>query len=104
MKKIYFLLITLLYSTMMAFAYDAQIDGIYYNFDYENNTAIVTSGDNKYFGGEKREKYSSISDKLHLHSYKIDLSALYNKKCIIKAPLPEYFIHDLENIGIIFKG
>ena len=35
---------------MMAFAYDAQIDGIYYNFDYENNTAIVTSGDNKYFG------------------------------------------------------
>jgi len=61
-------------------------------------------GDNKYFGREKREKYSSISDKLHLHSYKIDLSALYNKKCIITAPLPEYFIHDLENIGITFKG
>ena len=61
-------------------------------------------GDNKYFGGEKREKYSSITDKLHLHSYKIDLSVLYNKKCIIKAPLPEYFIHDLENIGITFKG
>lgn len=50
MKKIYFLLIALLYSAMMAFAYDAQIDGIYYNFDYKNNTAIVTSGDNKYFG------------------------------------------------------
>ena len=50
MKKIYFLLIALLHSAMMAFAYDAQIDGIYYNFDYENNTAIVTSGDNMYFG------------------------------------------------------
>ena len=65
MKKIYFLLIALLYSAMMAFAYDAQIDGIYYNFDYKNNTAIVTSGDNKYFGDviipEKMGKYTVIS-------------------------------------------
>lgn len=60
-------------------------------------------GDNKYFGGEKREKFSLIADKLHLHSYKIDLSVLYNKKCIITAPLPDYFKQDLINIGIKFK-
>ena len=34
-------------------------------------------GDDKYFGGEKRQKYASIPDKLYLHAYKIDLSALY---------------------------
>ncbi len=61
-------------------------------------------GDNKYFQGEKREKYSLLTDKLHLHAYKIDLSSLYNKKCLIKAPLPEYFRQDLDNIGIHFKG
>lgn len=61
-------------------------------------------GDNKYFIGEKRGKYALLSDKLHLHAYKIDLSRLYNKKCLIKAPLPDYFRQDLNNIGIIFKG
>ncbi len=45
-------------------------------------------GDDKYFGGEKRQKYASIPDKLYLHAYKIDLSALYNKKTVIKAALP----------------
>lgn len=48
-------------------------------------------GDDKYFGGEKRQKYASIPDKLYLHAYKIDLSALYNKKTVIKAALPEHF-------------
>ena len=47
-------------------------------------------GDDKYFGGEKRQKYASIPDKLYLHAYKIDLSALYNKKTVIKAALPEH--------------
>jgi len=61
-------------------------------------------GDNKYFNGEKREKYALLTDKLHLHAYKIDLSSLYNKKCLIKAPLPEYFLQDLDNVGIQFKG
>ena len=42
MKKIYFLLIALLCSATMAFAYDAEIDGIYYNLDTENKTAEVT--------------------------------------------------------------
>ena len=42
MKKIYFLLIALLCSATMAFAYDAEIDGIYYNLDTDNKTAEVT--------------------------------------------------------------
>ena len=42
MKKFYFLLIALLCSATMAFAYEAEIDGIYYDFDHENKTAMVT--------------------------------------------------------------
>ncbi len=60
-------------------------------------------GDNKYFGAEK-QKFALLSDKLHLHAYKIDLSALYNKKLVIKAPLQDYFKQSLTNIGINFKG
>lgn len=60
-------------------------------------------GDNKYFNGEKREKFSLLTDKLHLHAYKIDLSSLYKKKLEITAPLPEYFLKDLNNVGINFK-
>ena len=44
MKKFYPLLIALLCSATMAFAYEAKIDGIYYDFDHENKTAGVTSG------------------------------------------------------------
>lgn len=61
-------------------------------------------GDDKYFGGEKRQKYASIPDKLYLHAYKIDLSALYNKKTVIKAVLPEHFKKALAALGIEFKG
>lgn len=61
-------------------------------------------GDDKYFGGEKRQKYASIPDKLYLHAYKIDLSALYNKKTVIKAALPEHFKKALATLGIEFKG
>ena len=42
MKKFYSLLIALLCSATMAFAYEAQIDGVYYDFDHENKTATVT--------------------------------------------------------------
>ena len=42
MKKFYSLLIALLCSATMAFAYEAEIDGIYYDFDHENKTAAVT--------------------------------------------------------------
>ena len=61
-------------------------------------------GDDKYFGGEKWQKYASIPDKLYLHAYKIDLSALYNKKTVIKAALPEHFKKALAALGIEFKG
>lgn len=60
------------------------------------------AGDSKYFGIE-RTRFSNISDKLHLHAYKIDLSCLYNKKMEIKAPLPLHFKNSLENLGITFK-
>ena len=59
-------------------------------------------GDDKYFGAA-RQKFASISDKLHLHAYKIDLSDLYQKKMIITAPLPDYFKADLEAIGLSFR-
>jgi hypothetical protein len=36
--------------TLTASAYDAEIDGIYYNFDAGNMEAEVTSGDTKYTG------------------------------------------------------
>ena len=61
-------------------------------------------GDNKYFTGDKRQKYTLLTDKLHLHAYKIDLSSLYKTKCILCAPLPDWFIQDLNNIGIFFEG
>lgn len=64
-------------------------------------TPIV--GDEKYFGQEKRS-VENFANKLHLHAYKIDLSGVYNKKMIIEASLPKYFIEDLEAVGIDFKG
>lgn len=60
------------------------------------------AGDDKYFGKE-RVRLSNISDKLHLHAYKIDLSCLYNKKMVVSAPLPEHFCKSLNNLGINFK-
>ena len=59
-------------------------------------------GDDKYFGSA-RQKFANISDKLHLHAYKIDLSDLYQKKMIITAPLPDYFKADLDALGLSFR-
>lgn len=59
-------------------------------------------GDDKYFGGE-RKKINGLSDKLHLHAYKIDLSAIYNKKLEIQAKVPEHFKNSLDFLGIAFK-
>ena len=59
-------------------------------------------GDDRYFGAE-RKRFASLSDKLHLHAYKIDLSRLYNKKLIITAPLPAHFKDSLNALGINFK-
>ena len=56
MKKLFFLL-TLLLCTSMAWAYDVEVDGIYYNLNQTNKTATVTfkgsdyySYDNEYSG------------------------------------------------------
>ena len=56
MKKL-FLLLTLLLCTSMAWAYDVEVDGIYYNLNQTNKTATVTfkgssfeSHDNDYPG------------------------------------------------------
>lgn len=49
MKKIYSFLVAMLLS-VVAFAYDAEIDGIYYNLDKKNNTAQVTR--NMKYSGE----------------------------------------------------
>lgn len=62
-------------------------------------TPIV--GDDKYFG-EVKEKVSDITDKLYLHSYKIDLSSIY-KGMKIKAELPKHFTEALETLGLEFK-
>lgn len=60
-------------------------------------------GDDKYCGGRGRTKYDLFVDKLHLHAYKIDLSAIYNKKIVITAPLPHYFCDGLKAAGLSFK-
>ena len=43
MKTRIFTLIVSLFIATMAFAYEAEIDGIYYDFDHENKTATVTN-------------------------------------------------------------
>lgn len=60
------------------------------------------AGDDKYFG-ESRKKFDFLADKLYLHAYKINLSPLYNKKLVIKADLPDYFLESLKASGINFK-
>ena len=50
MKTRIFTLIMSLFIATMAFAYDAEIDGIYYNLDAENKIAEVTRGDEHYMG------------------------------------------------------
>lgn len=63
-------------------------------------TPIV--GDARYYGAE-RQRFADLADKLHLHAYKIDLSVLYNKPKVIKAPLPEHFKQSFNHLGISFK-
>ncbi len=60
-------------------------------------------GDDRYFGSE-RKKFNLFADKLHLHAYKIDLSAIYNKDIVIAAPLPAHFKASLEAAGLVFKS
>ncbi len=59
-------------------------------------------GDNKYFGAE-RLRLKEVADKLYLHAYKIDLSAVYGKETIIKAALPKHFIEACQIFGLEIK-
>lgn len=56
-------------------------------------------GDDKYYGAQ-RIRPANLSSKLHLHAYKIDLSAIYNKRLVVKAPLPDYFEKDMSFLGL----
>lgn len=60
------------------------------------------AGDDRYFG-PVRQKFDLFADKLHLHAYKIDLSAIYNKQTVIEAPLPDYFAADMQAVGLGLK-
>ena len=59
-------------------------------------------GDDKYYG-QDRQKFTELADKLFLHAYKIDLSGIYNKNLVIKAPLPKYFVEACGALGLNFK-
>lgn len=59
-------------------------------------------GDNKYFGKE-RCRLTDIADKLYLHAYKIDLSAVYGKNVIIKAEPPKHFVEACQFFGLDWK-
>lgn len=63
-------------------------------------TPIV--GDSKY-GKREVAKKAGLNAKLHLHSFQIDLSEAVNKKCVVKAPLPDYFKEDIDFLGLRFK-
>lgn len=56
-------------------------------------------GDDKYFGAN-RLRLNEVADKLYLHSYKIDLSDIYNKKMTIQAPLPKHFAEACKFFGL----
>ena len=59
-------------------------------------------GDRKYATRDDVKK-AELSAKLHLHSFQIDLSQIMNKKCVVKAPLPNYFKEDMNCLGLHFK-
>ncbi len=59
-------------------------------------------GDDKYFGKE-RLRLKEVADKLYLHAYEIDLTAVYGKKTIIKATLPQHFAEACKFFGLEIK-
>jgi 23S rRNA pseudouridine955/2504/2580 synthase len=59
-------------------------------------------GDDKYFGKE-RLRLKEVADKLYLHAYEIDLTAVYGKKTIIKAALPQHFAEACKFFGLEIK-
>ncbi len=59
-------------------------------------------GDRKY-GDKKFLIPSDLSKKLHLHAWKIDLSAVIKQKSVVKAELSDYLIKDIEFLGLQLK-
>lgn len=57
-------------------------------------------GDRKY---GNRNLGADLASKLHLHAWQIDLSEVMSKKCVVKAPIPDYFKKDIEFLGFNFK-
>lgn len=55
-------------------------------------------GDGKY--GKKKAFVEGLSDKLHLHSYRINIKNLHGKDTNIKAELPENFLKTLKQTKI----
>lgn len=60
------------------------------------------AGDEKY-GRREDAKKAGLNAKLHLHSFLIDLSEVMSKKCVVKAPLPDYFKQDTDFLSLHFK-
>ena len=58
-----------------AFAYDLEVDGIYYNLDMDNYTASVTSGDNKYTGDVVIPSKFTYKDKAEFDVVEIEKQA-----------------------------
>ena len=58
-----------------AFAYDREVDGIYYNLDMDNYTASVTSGDNKYTGDVVIPSKFTYKDKAEFDVVEIEKQA-----------------------------
>ena len=66
MKKL-FLLLTLLLCTSMAWAYDVEVDGIYYNLNQSNKTAQVTyPSNNKYTGDKCIPEFISVEGTIYV--------------------------------------
>lgn len=70
------------------------------HFEYAGYPLV---GDPKYFGSA-RFTCVGLSKKLHLHAYEIDLSSVFPKKTLVKAPLPDYFMDDIFSLGLNLGG
>ena len=97
MEKFYSLLIALLCSASMLFAYDAQIDGIYYNFNSENKTATVV-GEN-YYGGYTQTEII-IPEKVDYNGISYNVTSIGERAFYICSALKSIVIpSSIMNIG-----
>ena len=76
MKK-FTLFFVALFTATIAFAYDAEINGIYYDFDYENMTAKVTyKSDGIYYIGYKETEEIIIPEKVTYNSTEYSVTSI----------------------------